>query len=51
MDDKKKKKKILILGFESLVTCEEGVRHSTTLVVRQSFILINSQVLVIGRSN
>ena len=33
-------KKILILKSRSLVTCGEGVRHPTTPVQRQSFVLI-----------
>ena len=35
-----RKRAFLILRFESLVTCKEGVRHLTMLVQGQSFVLI-----------
>ena len=31
----------MIFEFRSLVTCGEGVRHPTTPVCRQSFVLVN----------
>ena len=41
-------KKILNLRFRSLVTCGEGVRHPTTPIQGQSFVLIKSKFLEIG---
>ena len=34
--------KILIPEFGSLVTCGEGVRHPTMLVLKQPFVLVKS---------
>jgi len=38
----------LILKYRSLVTCGEGVRHPTTPICRQSFVLIKIKLFALA---